>query len=144
MNSLFRKMSLSLVILIFAGVVLSACSGGGTGSSSPVNVTVTLTDFKYESSLTSFKQGVPYHFTVINNGSVEHELYVMPPATGAMTADEVQKAALFGIGADKLQPGQTATVDYTFTKAYPAGSLEIACHIAGHYEAGMHLAIDVQ
>jgi uncharacterized cupredoxin-like copper-binding protein len=35
-------------------------------------------------------------------------------------------------------------MDYTFTKAYPAGTLEFACHLSGHYEAGMHLPITVQ
>lgn len=144
MSSLFRKFSLTMVILIFAGLVLSACSGGGTGSSNTVDVNITLTEFKIESSVTSFKQGVNYRFNVVNKGAVEHEIYVMPPATGAMTPQEVISSALVGISADKLQPGQTATIDYTFTKAYPSGSLELACHVAGHYEAGMLLPITVQ
>ena len=109
-----------------------------------VDVTVTATDFKFDSSLTTFKQGVPYHFIVTNNGTVDHEFMIMPPKSGPMTPDEVTKLALAGIGSDKLTPGSTQTLDYTFTKAYPAGELEFACHVPGHYDAGMHLPIVVQ
>ena len=33
--------------------------------------------------------------------------------------------------------------DLTFAKPYGPGEIELACHIAGHYEAGMHAAITV-
>lgn len=143
MNSHLRRWTLPILVLLVAGLVLSACSGS-SGSKKAVDVTVTLTDFKFESSLTTFEQGVPYHFIVTNKGSVEHELAIMPPTTDATDSEANEKAELAVIEADSLQPGATATLDYTFTQAYPEGTLEFACHVPGHYEAGMHLPIVVK
>jgi len=44
---------------------------------------------------------------------------------------------------DKLPPGATITVEYTFTEPMTPGDLEIACHISGHYESGMKMPITV-
>jgi uncharacterized cupredoxin-like copper-binding protein len=133
------------VFLMFAGSILAACSGNGSASSSKaVDVTVTATDFKFDSSLTTFKQGVTYHFIVTNKGSVAHEFLIMPPGSGQMTADEVSKKVLANITSADLTPGATKTVGYTFTQAYPDGKLEFACHTPGHYDSGMHLPIIVQ
>ena len=64
----------------------------------------------------------------------------------ATTSDmeEMDQQALAHIEEDELQPGQTASVDYTFTQAYPKGTLEFACHLTGHYEKGMVLSIEVK
>jgi uncharacterized cupredoxin-like copper-binding protein len=143
--SRYRRILVGAVFFLFVGLALSACSGNGAASSSKVvDVTVTATEFKFDSSLTTFQQGVPYHFIVTNKGSVNHDFAIMAPASGDMTADNALKTALVGISGDQLTPGTTKTVDYTFTKAYPAGSLEIACHTPGHYDSGMHLSITVQ
>ena len=130
-------------LLLLATMVLSAC-GGSSGTPSPVKVTVTLTEFKITSSLDTFQVNVPYHFVVTNQGSVEHEFYIMPPESAQISQDQVKQDALAGIPAAQLQPGQSATLDYTFTKAAPSGTLEFACHLPGHFEAGMHLAITVK
>ena len=42
-----------------------------------------------------------------------------------------------------LPPGATETLEITFTTPAPAGTLELACYVPGHYEAGMHLPIAV-
>jgi len=52
--------------------------------------------------------------------------------------------ALAYVEEDELPPGAIQTMDYTFTEPAPAGSLELDCHIEGHYEAGMVLPITVQ
>jgi uncharacterized cupredoxin-like copper-binding protein len=51
--------------------------------------------------------------------------------------------ALTHIHDSDLAPDATWTVDYTFTKEN-AGTLELACYLPSHYEAGMHRAIPVQ
>jgi len=137
-----KKMS---VILLVAVLSLSACSSGG-GSNT---VTIKLTDFGIESSLTAFKVGVPYHFVVTNEGKIEHEIMLMTPLTEDqmmmnMDMEAMDAMALAHVEADELQPGATAEFDFTFTDPAPSGSLEFSCHIAGHYEAGMKLAINVQ
>jgi hypothetical protein len=48
-----------------------------------VNVDIRLKDFSVELSVTEFKAGVPYHFTVTNEGQVAHEFMILP-ASGHM------------------------------------------------------------
>jgi uncharacterized cupredoxin-like copper-binding protein len=134
----------ALVIAVFALAACgtSAASSGGSGQA--VNVNVTLSDFKIESSLTTFSTGVHYHFIVANHGSVAHQALIMPPEPGTISADQATKMSVAGIGGSGINPGTTQSFDYIFTKAYPAGQLEFACHLPGHYDAGMHLSIVVK
>ena len=143
MRPTLHKFFLVISLFFAATVVLAAC-GGSSGSNTPVDVTVTLSEFKIDSSLTTFSQGVPYHFIVTNKGTVNHEFRIIPPVSGQPSQDQINSMTLAAIAQDQLAPGATATLDYTFTKAYPEGSLEIACHLPGHYDAGMHLPIVVK
>lgn len=113
---------------------LTAC-GGSNG----VTVQVTLTDFQVASSLTTFSTGTLYHFEVTNKSAENHEFTIMAPMTGNMSMDEMHKAALAYI--DTIAPGETKTLDYTFTRA--DSNLELACHLGKHYQEGMHTAIIV-
>ncbi len=141
-----RRFALSVSLLAITLLSLSAC-GTAAGAANPgqtVNVQVTLTDFRIQSSITTFSTGVHYHFTVTNNGAVAHQALIMPPEPATTSADQATQMSLAGIGGNGIGPGTTQTFDYTFTKAYPAGQLEFACHLPGHYDAGMHLPIVVQ
>lgn len=137
-----RKRTILRFLFIFmTATLLGACSG----SSGSGTVNITATDFAYEASQTSFKVGVPYHFVVKNEGTVAHEIMIMKPMSGdGMDMEEMDKLALAHIEASDLEPGQTATLDYTFTEPAAMGTLEFACHVKGHYEQGMHLAIEVK
>ena len=135
------------VVLIIVGLLLAACGEQGAGKAQEVKIT--LTEFGIQSSVTNFKVDVPYHFVVTNAGSVEHEIMVMPPLEEdsmgmAMDMGELDETALVMIEASELTPGKTASFDYTFTETASAGSLELACHTPGHYEAGMNLPIKVE
>jgi uncharacterized cupredoxin-like copper-binding protein len=132
-----------MAIVIFA---LAACRGAAAQApKKPLEVQVTLSEFKFESSLTTFSKGVPYHFVVTNQGSVPYEFMILPPmAPGAMSMGEMHKMAVGLIDEDDLPPGTTQTLDITFTESAPEGKLEFACHLPGHYEAGMHLPIVVK
>jgi uncharacterized cupredoxin-like copper-binding protein len=101
----------------------------------PVVVNVTATEFKFDSTLTTFQVGVPYRFVVKDTGAVAHDWWVLP--RGEMDEEK----ALFGIDGDDLLSGATETRDYVFTQP---GDYEFACHITGHYEAGMRLPITVK
>jgi uncharacterized cupredoxin-like copper-binding protein len=136
----FKKV---LVVLALSGLLLTACGGSKTSE-----VKITLSEFGIESSTTDFQKGVPYHFVVTNEGTVEHEMMVMPPVMSdsmgmAMDMGEMDKMALVMIEASDLPAGATASFDYTFRELAPDGSLEFACHTPGHYEAGMKLPISV-
>jgi uncharacterized cupredoxin-like copper-binding protein len=147
-----RRSALIVSLMVVATFALAACgsarasagSSQSSGSSQPVNVQVTLTDFKIQSSLTAFSTGVPYHFTVTNKGALAHQVLIMPPEPSPISADQATSMSLAGIGGQGMAPGTTKTFDYTFTKPAPAGTLGFACHLPGHYEAGMHTPIVVQ
>ena len=137
----FKKVTIDLVI---AGLLLTACGG-----SKATDVKITLNEFGIESSRTDFQKDVPYRFVVTNAGTVEHEMMIMAPtmtdSTGmVMDMGAMDKMALVMIEASDLPAGATASFDYTFTESAAAGSLELACHTPGHYEAGMKLPITVQ
>lgn len=143
MSVINKKPILIITLILAASIGIAACSGSANASNKPVDVQVTLTEFTIEPSLTEFKVGVPYHFTIDNTGSLAHEFEIMPPASGQLSNDEVMQMRLAGVGQDQLPAGGTATLDYTFTQAYPSGSMEFACHVPGHYDAGMHVPIVV-
>jgi uncharacterized cupredoxin-like copper-binding protein len=134
---------IGVAALVVSGAILAACAG--SAPKGPVEVDVTLTDFGIQSSLNEFKVGVPYHFVVTNDGAIEHELMVMPvvdPASG-MTMAQMDDMAMGMIEEDDMPSGATGTMDITFTEPAAAGTLEFACHVPGHYEAGMHAPITV-
>jgi uncharacterized cupredoxin-like copper-binding protein len=84
---------------------------------------VTLVEFNIQSSLAVFHVGVPYHFTITNNGKIEHELNVA------------------NIDARPVAAGATVTLDITFPDQ---GQAEFACHLPSHYQAGMKLPVTVE
>jgi uncharacterized cupredoxin-like copper-binding protein len=132
--------------LLIVSLLLAGCSGQKATSN---EVTITLTDFGIQSSITEFKVGVPYHFVVTNKGQVPHEIMIMSPLMAdqmgmQMDMEELDKMALAMVKADDLPPEATKSFDYTFTQAAPAGTLEFACHVPGHYEAGMKLGIVIK
>ena len=119
-----------------------------TAGIAPEDVAVTLGgaagEFTISASQTTFHVGVPYRFVVTNAGQVPHELMIIPPMPmGQMQMEGMHHMALGLIDEEDLPPGATQTLDITFTAPAPMGTLELACHLPGHYEAGMHLPIAV-
>lgn len=151
-----KRIVLFSSLILFCLAFVTACgSTSNTNSASSTKtsptvqkqtVQVTLVEYKITSPMTTFYVGVPYHFVVTNKGTIPHEFMVMPPMSDNMTMASMDSAAL--IFMPILSPGQTRTIDYTFTK--PNAHLEIACHFSGrqasdsHYALGMHLSIVVE
>ncbi len=81
--------------------------------------------------------GESVRFEIENVGSLPHEFVLGDEASHEEHGDS-------GAGADgaiSLQPGGMGSFVWTFTDA---GTVLLACHIAGHFEAGMVGAIDVE
>ena len=134
-----------LIVGLAVGGILVSLSACASQPPEPIDVQLTLTDFGIESSLTTFEVGQPYHLVIDNQGGLKHELMVMEPVMGdmEMSMEEMDETALAMIEEDELPPGTTQTLDITFTEEDAAVSLEFACHVPGHYEAGMKLPITV-
>jgi uncharacterized cupredoxin-like copper-binding protein len=112
--------------------------------SGAVTVNVRAGEYFFKSDMTTFKVGVPYHFIVHNVGAIPHEFMIVQPImAGMMSMDAMDAMAVGHIEAADLQTGQTSIADVTFTKPYPSGTLEMACHVGQHYEKGMHIPIIV-
>ena len=131
-----KSFVLSVALLVVTAFVVSACGGASASATKkPVDVQITLTEFKIDSSVTDFTVGTPYHFVITNKGTVAHDWMIIPQGE-----QDASKALIKVLDTD-LQPNKTVTRDFTFTQA---GNLEFACHVAGHYEAGMHTPITVK
>jgi len=131
-----KSLVLSVTLVVVVAFAVSACgSPPAQAAKKPVDVQITLTEFKIESSVTDFTVGTPYHFVITNKGALAHDWMIMP------SGEQDETKALVKVEDTDLQPNKTVTRDFTFTQA---GDLEFACHVKGHYEAGMHTPITVK
>jgi plastocyanin len=112
-----RKTIFLLAIVALVAIALVACGGGSSTSSNPANITVTLTEFKFDPMNVTVSPGQAVNLTLKNTGSVDHTWVV------------VGTTVKFTVAAGK-------TTTQTFT-APAAGTYVIDCDIAGHKEAGM-------
>jgi predicted lipoprotein with Yx(FWY)xxD motif/uncharacterized cupredoxin-like copper-binding protein len=96
------------------------------------DVQVMLMDGVIQASATTFKVGEKYTFQVENMGTLPHQFYI--EKAGAV--DE----PLEGGEIETFDAGKTMTLEFTFTEA---GIYQFACHVPGHYPAGMALTIHV-
>lgn len=126
-------------ILMLVSVILVSACGGVSAEKEPVEVKVTLTDYKIASSVTSFSKGQPYRFVITNEGRFPHELIIGQKSTG-----HAHQGAVLEVSQEKLNKGATATATVTFPNAVDEHQLEAACHLVGHYEQGMKLPLAVQ
>lgn len=132
--------------------IQAAPTAGSSDSSAPTTapaaadttqVDVTLADNTINSSLTTFKVGVPYTFVIKNNGRHEHDFNIAPPVSVTGSLDASLSAALLVVTKDQLPIGGGTTVEYTFPDNAAGMTLEFSCLIRRHYEDGMRLAITV-
>lgn len=80
-------------------------------------------------------------FDVTNPTDLQHEFVVGDAGTQAHHEPEMTSGTMHAdSNSVEVAPGQTARLVYTFNQA---GSLEIGCHIPGHYAAGMRGTITV-
>lgn len=100
-------------------------------------ITLSATDLKFSPMQISVTTGETVKFEVHNDGQLEHE-FILGSAAEQMNHDK-EMAAMVGMkmthtNGVSVAPGKTGTLIWTFTKT---GSLQYACHVPGHYVAGM-------
>jgi uncharacterized cupredoxin-like copper-binding protein len=147
-----RMALLSILIGSFLVVTGCAASSGAAPTTAPqpspaagggTQVNVTLADNTINSSLTTFKAGVPYTFVIRNNGNHLHNFNIAPPASVSGSLDASLAQALLVVTQDKLPMGGGTAITYTFPASAVGMQLEFSCLIPRHYEDGMRLAITV-
>jgi uncharacterized cupredoxin-like copper-binding protein len=98
---------------------------------------------RFQPATLSVKRGEMVAFTVTNTGKLAHEFVIGDQAFQDRHEKEMAGRTMLmaddadGIG---LPAGATKTLTYTFREA---GTLQYACHMAGHYQAGMKGTITV-
>ena len=119
------------------------------GATEPVPVTggtqvdITLADNTIDASMTTFQLGVPYTFVITNTGQRAHNFNINPPVSVAGSLEGALDSALLVVPQEQLNPGQTATVEFTFPAESAGQLLEFSCLIRRHYEDGMKVDIIV-
>lgn len=104
---------------------------------------VTLADNTIDSSLTTFKIGVPYTFVIKNTGRHAHNFIINPPVSVVGSLEAALNSALLAVPQEQLGVSESVTVEYTFPDTAEGQLLEFSCLIRRHYEDGMLLPITV-
>jgi uncharacterized cupredoxin-like copper-binding protein len=134
-----------LVVIGFVALMVALSFGLSSSQAKAATdmfvVKVTLKEWRVEASPASVPAGVPVRFEITNMGVLQHE--VVLEEKGAV--DEALEADLGGeepleAEAERIDPGTSRTMIWTFSDA---GAFQLACHIAGHFEAGMVTLLDV-
>ena len=117
---MFGRYAFLIVMVPLMALALAACGGGSAngGTASPLNVSMTATEFKYDPNVISASPGQTINLTVKNIGTVQHT-WVLDQAHVTLTID----------------PGKTATT--TLTAPATPGTYQFYCDVPGHKEAGM-------
>jgi len=97
-------------------------------------LTVQLGDFSVTPGSTELQAGKPYLFEVTNTGAATHEFVVEPATAVDEPLTKVANGAKVEAEAEDIAPGQTKVVLWTFPTP---GDYQMACHVPGHFEAGM-------
>ncbi len=152
------KRTALLSVIIMALVFLTACGtpaaaqpptiGGSSNNQASsaagaTEVDITLADNTIQSSLATFKVGVPYKFVIINNGNHLHSFAINTPVPPAADLQAATATALLLVPQEKLPVGGGTTVIFTFPASAAGAPLEFSCMIPRHYELGMRLPITV-
>lgn len=159
----FKRSTVSIFLTIAAAAVSGSALATGThagghgtpdaetaigkpGVASKVNRTVTIEmsdNMRYTPSDIQVKQGETLRFIVKNKGKVKHELSL---GTEKELLEHLEQMKKFpDMEHDEpskvtLAPGKEGQIIWQFTKA---GSVNFACLMPGHYEAGMKGAVKV-
>jgi uncharacterized cupredoxin-like copper-binding protein len=124
----------ALALMIVA--LLAACAGTPYTVKGSQRVQVKLSDYKIDTSLTSFIADKPYHFIITNAGQTLHEFMIMPKAEGSISdmsmGDRMSLAKV-----ENISPGETKVLDYLFPSSTAGTHPQFACYYSGHYKAGM-------
>ena len=123
-------------LFILALVFLSACQSSGPST----RLSVELSDFSITPTQLSVPAGAEVHIKIINNGTVEHNFYIMQYGVdvGDMFDEEDLANAYWDVD---VQPDES--VDLSFTAPDQPGIYQIVCGMPGHLQAGMVGTLEV-
>jgi uncharacterized cupredoxin-like copper-binding protein len=109
----------------------------GQATTATRTITMVATDIKFTPTAITVRKGETVVFEIVNNGKLEHE-FVLGDSAEQVEHDK-EMAVMPGMKMDHVNgvgvaPGKSARLVWTFTAP---GTLQYACHVPGHYVAGM-------
>ena len=108
-------------------------------------IRITALDIRFDKTQLSARSGETVRFIVTNKGRLTHEFTIGDAKEQAEHEKEMQrmdgKVMPDEPNAMTLKPGETKTLIWTFG---PKQVVEFACHVPGHYAAGMMGKISVR
>lgn len=116
-----KAAALAVIAGMLAGVLLSACGGGGGPSQPAGSIKVTMTEFKFDPSSLSESSGKLVFF-LVNGGTVQHDMIIRDSSGNRVAGSELVSAG------DSL----VFTVD-----SISAGTYTYFCDQPGHESSGM-------
>ena len=121
------------LIGVIAALVSALAFASLANAQAATAVKVTLSEFTVEMSGTTLAAGTKVTYTITNNGKIKHEMVLEKEGV----TDEPLAFNGTEQEAEDIEPGTTRTVEWTIPEA---GKYQLACHVEGHYEAGMKTA----
>lgn len=146
----FATITLAVLVLAPAFALADAGHGADIGKpGNPKNVSRTIEivsgdDMRYRPSEITVKRGETVRLVVKNAGTIKHELVIGSMKDLKAHAEVMRKHP--GMEHDEpnqamVRPGETREIVWQFTQA---GTVDFACTIPGHLEAGMTGKIKVR
>lgn len=118
--------------------------GRGSGPEQVIHIRA-LDTLRFQPAHVTVQRGDTVKFVIHNAGKLAHEFVIGDAAVQAAHQKEMQ--AMPGmpmrhdVNAVALPPGQTRELVWTFTRD---GTVEYACHVPGHFAAGMIGRISIE
>lgn len=120
-------------------------AAGRPGNARKISRTIKIgaLDIKYDKPEIKVRAGETIKFVLTNAGKLRHE-FMIGDAEEQREHAQMMKQMPDMVHAEAnmitVEPGETKSLVWQFTKT---GTVEIACHIPGHYEAGMKSKVTV-
>ncbi len=157
-HTLIRVTGRLVLVMLF----VSLGFGWTAGAAKEQKISIVLDEFSFTPTKVTLQAGVPAEIKLVNKGKVAHEFQVyVTPKSRVSDWDEYAMANTYfkdmgevetefeGTGAVagtrvfevEVQPSKEAELKFTPARK---GTFEMACHVAGHYEAGMKGVLTVK
>jgi uncharacterized cupredoxin-like copper-binding protein len=120
--------------------------GDAAKATRTINVTMFESDdgkMLFQPNAFEVKKGQTVRFSILNKGEIDHEFVLDEKVRNAEHRELMMKFPEMehdDPNAIRLEAGKRGNIVWTFTNA---GTFEFACLIPGHYESGMHGAVEV-
>ncbi len=129
-----------IIAVLVAVLLVSIAWLGRAHAASTTTVNVTLKEFSVDMSQGVVPAGTPVTFQVTNEGKIQHEFVVEKAGAVDQALEDENGGEKMDAEIEPFNPGQTKTLQWTFLEP---GTYQVACHVPGHFEAGMKATFTV-